>query len=67
MNKLLFLIAYSETNKTAERVLLRIEQKLQGIEEGLVFSIPGQVEQLIQQARDPSNLCRLFSGWQAYL
>ncbi|XP_015186804.1 PREDICTED: serine-protein kinase ATM isoform X1 [Polistes dominula] len=59
--------AYSEINKTAERVLLRIEQKLQGIEEGLVFSIPGQVEQLIQQARDPSNLCRLFSGWQAYL
>ncbi|KAL2712028.1 serine-protein kinase ATM-like isoform X3 [Vespula squamosa] len=58
---------HSETNKTAERALLRIEQKLQGIEEGLVFSVPGQVEQLIQQARDPFNLCRLFCGWQPYL
>ncbi|XP_046831234.1 serine-protein kinase ATM isoform X2 [Vespa crabro] len=58
---------HSKTNKTAERALLRIEQKLQGIEEGLVFSVPGQVEQLIQQARDPFNLCRLFCGWQPYL
>lgn len=58
---------HGKTNKTAERALLRIEQKLQGIEEGLVFSIPGQVEQLIQQARDPSNLSRLYCGWQAYL
>ncbi|KAK2581050.1 hypothetical protein KPH14_006093 [Odynerus spinipes] len=58
---------HSKTNITAERALLRIEQKLQGIEEGLVFSVPGQVEQLIQQARDPSNLSRLYCGWQPYL
>ncbi|CAK9801500.1 Serine-protein kinase ATM [Anthophora quadrimaculata] len=55
------------TNKTAERALLRIEQKLQGTEEGLASSVSGQVERLIQQARDPINLCRLYHGWQPYL
>ncbi|XP_031830612.1 serine/threonine-protein kinase tefu isoform X2 [Nomia melanderi] len=55
------------TNKTAERALLRIEQKLQGTEEGLPSSIFGQVERLIQQARDPVNLSRLYYGWQPYL
>ncbi|XP_029040439.2 serine-protein kinase ATM [Osmia bicornis bicornis] len=57
----------SGINKTAERSLLRIEQKLQGTEEGLASSVSGQVERLIQQARDPINLCRLFCGWQPYL
>ncbi|CAL7943643.1 unnamed protein product [Xylocopa violacea] len=56
-----------ETNKTAKRALLRIDQKLQGTEEGLASSVSGQVERLIQQARDPMNLCRLFCGWQPYL
>uniref|UniRef100_A0ABD2WPC0 Serine/threonine-protein kinase ATM n=1 Tax=Trichogramma kaykai TaxID=54128 RepID=A0ABD2WPC0_9HYME len=56
-----------ETNKLAERALLRVQQKLQGIEEGVASSIPGQVERLIQQARDPKNLSKLFEGWQAYL
>ncbi|XP_076632451.1 serine/threonine-protein kinase tefu isoform X1 [Colletes latitarsis] len=55
------------TNKTAEKALLRIEQKLQGTEEGLASSVSGQVERLIQQARDPLNLCRLYCGWQPYL
>lgn len=54
-------------NKTAERALIRIEQKLQGTEEGLASSVSGQVERLIQQARDPANLCRLYCGWQPYL
>ncbi|XP_012149187.1 serine/threonine-protein kinase tefu isoform X2 [Megachile rotundata] len=54
-------------NKPAERSLLRIEQKLQGTEEGLASSVSGQVERLIQQARDPINLCRLYFGWQPYL
>ncbi|XP_017880998.1 serine-protein kinase ATM [Ceratina calcarata] len=57
----------TETNKSAERALLRIEQKLQGTEEGLVTSVSGQVERLIQEARDPMNLCRVFCGWQPYL
>ena len=54
-------------NQVAERVLLRLRQKLQGIENGVQLSISGQVNHLIQQARDPNNLGRLFPGWQAYL
>ncbi|XP_014473077.1 PREDICTED: serine-protein kinase ATM [Dinoponera quadriceps] len=56
-----------ETNKIAKRALLRIEQKLQGTEDGLVSSVSGQVERLLQEARDPANLCRVYYGWQPYL
>ncbi|KYQ49759.1 Serine-protein kinase ATM, partial [Trachymyrmex zeteki] len=56
-----------ETNTIAKRALLRIEQKLQGTEDGLVSSVPGQVERLLQEARDPTNLCRVYCGWQPYL
>ncbi|KAJ9577912.1 hypothetical protein L9F63_025225 [Diploptera punctata] len=56
-----------EVNKMAERALVRLRQKLQGTEEGTATSISGQVNRLIQQARDPVNLCRLFHGWQPYL
>ena len=56
-----------EINKFANRALLKVYQKLQGVEESVSLSVPGHVERLIQQARDPSNLCLLFHGWQAYL
>ncbi|KAL0100932.1 hypothetical protein PUN28_019367 [Cardiocondyla obscurior] len=56
-----------ETNKIAKRALLRIEQKLRGTEDGLVSSVSGQVERLLQEARDPANLCRVYCGWQPYL
>ncbi|XP_070548845.1 serine-protein kinase ATM-like [Ptychodera flava] len=56
-----------ESNKMAERVLLRLHQKLKGVEEGVVVSVSGQVNRLIQEARDPKNLCRLFPGWQAWI
>ena len=55
------------TNKMAERVLLRVVQKLNGMEEGHFMSVQGQVNALIQQARDPNNLCRVFPGWQPYI
>ena len=54
-------------NKVAERVLLRLQEKLKGVEEGAVLSVGGQVNLLIQQAMDPANLSRLFSGWQAWV
>ncbi|CAH0564566.1 unnamed protein product [Brassicogethes aeneus] len=56
-----------ELNITAERALLRLRSKLQGTEEGNQASIEHQVGTLIQKAMDPSNLCRLFYGWQPYL
>ncbi|MED6266273.1 hypothetical protein CHARACLAT_000394 [Characodon lateralis] len=54
-------------NKVAERVLLRLQEKLKGVEEGTVLSVGGQVNLLIQQAMDPTNLSRLFHGWQAWV
>uniref|UniRef100_UPI003AAD459E serine-protein kinase ATM n=1 Tax=Centroberyx gerrardi TaxID=166262 RepID=UPI003AAD459E len=54
-------------NKVAERVLLRLQEKLKGVEEGTVLSVGGQVNLLIQQAMDPNNLSRLFPGWQAWV
>ena len=56
-----------ETNKVAFRSLLRLQQKLQGLEEGVQLSVAGQVNKLIQEARDPQNLCKLFPGWQPYI
>ncbi|XP_076466353.1 serine-protein kinase ATM-like [Babylonia areolata] len=54
-------------NKLAERVLLRLRQKLQGLEDGVALSVAGQVNHLIQIARDPHCLSRLFPGWQPYI
>lgn len=36
-------------------------------EAGIAATVNGQVNRLIQQARDPVNLSMLFHGWQAYL
>ncbi|KAG9492023.1 hypothetical protein GDO78_000508 [Eleutherodactylus coqui] len=54
-------------NKVAERVLLRLQEKLKGVEEGTVLNAEGQVNLLIQQAMDPKNLSRLFPGWKAWV
>lgn len=56
-----------EVNKTAERALIRLQQKLQGMEDTIPMSISGQVNMLIQKAQDPRNLCQLYPGWQPYL
>lgn len=36
-------------------------------EAGSIASINGQVNRLIQLARDPANLSLLYHGWQSYL
>ncbi|XP_028138214.2 serine-protein kinase ATM-like [Diabrotica virgifera virgifera] len=54
-------------NVSAERALLRLREKLQGTELGHPRSIEHQVGALIQQAVDPSNLSRLYHGWQPYI
>ncbi|XP_070188647.1 serine-protein kinase ATM-like [Littorina saxatilis] len=54
-------------NKLAERVLLRLRQKLQGLEDGVALSVAGQVNHLIQKSRDPHNLSKLYAGWQPYI
>lgn len=57
----------NSTNKMAERVLLRLHEKLGGIEDGVPLSVSGQVNRLIQEATDPVNLCMLFPGWQPWI
>ncbi|NXW63760.1 ATM kinase, partial [Eurystomus gularis] len=54
-------------NKVAERVLMRLQEKLKGVEEGTVLSVGGQVNLLIQQAMDPKNLSQLFPGWRPWV
>lgn len=53
----------------ASRALLRIQAKLKGQADDSsgYSSVEGQVECLINQARNTSYLSRLFRGWQAYL
>ena len=54
-------------NKMARRMLLRLKQKLDGVEDGVHLSVSGQVNHLIREAMDPKNLCRLFPGWQPWV
>ena len=58
-----------DRNAHAELVLLRIQQKLDGRVHGgrERLAIQGQVRQLIDEARDPENLCRMYHGWAAWL
>lgn len=54
----------------AERALIRLEEKLNGKDDGTVgcsSTVEAHVELLIRTAMNPVNLCRLFNGWQAYL
>jgi ataxia telangiectasia mutated family protein len=54
----------------AERTLLRVLNKLQGQEDpssGEALSVEGQVDLLINEARSPHNLSKLFPGWAPWL
>ncbi|KAJ3289201.1 hypothetical protein HK104_007669 [Borealophlyctis nickersoniae] len=48
-------------NKEAERALLDVRKKLSS-----PLSVEYQVNELIQSAMDPRNLCKLFPGWQPW-
>ena len=54
-------------NKMAVRVLLRLRQKLEGVEDSVPLSVTGQVNHLIQEAVNPENLCRVYAGWQPWI
>ncbi len=53
-----------EVNESAKRTLLRLGRKLRGVEKGIPLSVNGQVNLLIQQAMDPTTLCRMCQGWR---
>ena len=56
-------------NTDANRTLLRIRRKLEGIEYGdnAPRSVEGQVAFLMAEAMDPDNLCCMYHGWGAHL
>ncbi|XP_062510724.1 serine-protein kinase ATM-like isoform X2 [Corticium candelabrum] len=60
-------VSSKTNNKMAVRVLLRLRQKLEGVENSVPMSVAGQVNHLIQEAVDPENLCRVYSGWQPWI
>jgi len=66
-----FLSILSENkNDAATRTIARINAKLKGYEEGTLGerqTVEGQVRLLINAATDPDNLCKLFTGWGAWV
>lgn len=52
----------SDKNEQAERSLLGVRKKLFS-----PLSVECQVSELINEATDTSNLCRMFPGWQPWL
>jgi len=65
----LAMIAENE-NDAATRTIAKINEKLQGYEEGTFGerqTVEGQVRLLINAARDPDNLCALYHGWMPWL
>ena len=57
--------ALLEADRAMLRVQLKRDGRLQGRDERL--GVHGQVHQLIEQAADPANLCRMYEGWAAWL
>ena len=57
----------AEGNLDASRALHRVAQKLDGYEGGELRSVEGQVQQLLQDARDPEKLCAMYPGWAPWL
>lgn len=60
----------SDRNEAAALVLAKIQEKLQGYEDGTSGEqqgIEGQVQLLINSARDPANLSRMFAGWASWV
>lgn len=57
-------------NDVATRTIAKINEKLQGYEEGTFGerqTVEGQVRLLINAARNPDNLCTMFMGWMPWL
>jgi len=52
------------------RAIARIQEKLQGYEDGTSGerqTVDSQVQLLLNAAQDPDNLCKMFVGWLPFL
>ena len=60
----------SDRNEAAALVMGKVHEKLQGYEDGTSGEqqgIEGQVQLLINSARDPDNLSVMFPGWAPWV
>ena len=60
----------SDRNEFAAHTISKIHEKLQGYEDGTSGeqqSVEGQVQLLINSARDRDNLCEMFVGWAPWM
>ena len=55
------------SNADAERAILKVKEKLEGLENGERKSVQGQDQQLLREAQDPDNLSMLYCGWGPWL
>lgn len=63
-------VSTNGTPQVTTKTINKIKEKLQGYEDstsGEQQGIEGQVQLLINSARDPNNLCNLFSGWGPWI
>jgi len=59
-----------DRNDAANRAITKIQEKLQGYENGTIGecqAVEGQVQLLINAARDHDNLCSLYFGWAPWV
>ena len=59
-----------DRNEAAARAVARVQEKLQGYEDGTSGeqqSVEGQIQLLVNSARDRDNLCKLFPGWAPWV
>jgi phosphatidylinositol kinase/protein kinase (PI-3 family) len=59
-----------EKNEAAANAIAKIQEKLQGYEDGTSGeqqSVEGQVQLLINSAKDPDNLCDMYAGWAPWM
>jgi ataxia telangiectasia mutated family protein len=64
------LLITEDKNDAASRAIAKIQEKLQGYENGTTgecLTVEGQVQLLINAARDPDNLCSLYFGWAPWV
>ncbi|QLQ78832.1 hypothetical protein HG537_0B01800 [Torulaspora globosa] len=55
-------------DSTIQKALKILRNKIRGIDarDGLVLSVPGQVETLIQESTSEENLSKMYIGWLAF-
>jgi serine-protein kinase ATM len=60
----------ADRNEATAQAITKIKEKLQGYEDGTSGeqqSVEGQIQLLINSARDPDKLCEMYHGWAPWL